>query len=32
MGNDNWASLTGVSKTKSKKYPYIITYGPTAEY
>ena len=32
MGDNNWASLTGVSQTKSKKYPYRITYGPNAEY
>lgn len=32
MGDNNWASLTGVSQTKSKKYPHKITYGPNAEY
>lgn len=32
MGNDNWAALIGISNTKSKKYPYKITYGPSAEY
>ena len=26
MGNDNWAALIGISNTRSKKYPYKITY------
>jgi len=32
LGNNNWASLIGISDTKSKKYPYKITYGPSANY
>ena len=32
MGDNNWASLTGISNTKNKKYPHKITYGPSAEY
>lgn len=32
MGENNWASLIGINNTKSMKYPFKITYGPSAKY